>query len=467
MARTKARDITESLGKPVPQAVELEAMVLGAMIMERPSLMLLIDRLNPEDFYDERHKVTFEAILELHQQNKKVDGMTVAVQLMKKGMIELVGGPSFPSELTSKVSTGHHSEEHALIVVENSLRRKLINASGDIQSEAYDQTVDVFETLDNLQKKIDQITGNKLTEGFKKTGKVVQEAFQRIRDIQNNKGISGVPSLPSIDRILGGWQPGLIVIAGRPGMGKTAFVGMICEVAAIIHKIPVALFSLEMSSVQIVNRMISTAAEVELEKLVRGTLDENEWTKVNEKTQALQEAPIFIDDTTALHYLQLRSKVRKMVVENNVGLIVIDYLQLMKGDNKSGNREQEISSISSALKNLSKEINRPIIALSQLSREVDKREEKRPQLSDLRESGAIEQDANIVAFLFRAEYYKKKHFENGESTEGVLEFIVAKHRDGGLDKAKLKFVGKFTKVMEFPDTGKQGNIFSKTDDVPF
>lgn len=456
----------EQLAKAVPQVVELEASTLGAILLEKSAQIALIEKLNPDDFYNESHKVVFEAILDLHTQNRKIDFRTVTVQLMKNGKLDLVGGPTFTAELTSKTIGAHHAEDHAVEIIENSLRRKLILIGGELMSEAYEPTYDVFELLDAIQKKLDSVTGNKLTEGFKKSGRIVQDAFARIREIHARKGISGVPSLPSIDRITGGWQSGLfIVIAARPGMGKSAFLGMCCESAAISHNIPVAVFSLEMSAVQLMNRMISSQTGIELGRIVHGQITEPELVELDAKLEQLKAAPIHIDDSTAVHYLTLRSKVRKMIAEHNVGIILIDYLQLMKGDNK-GNREREISSITEALKNLAKEINRPIIALSQLSRDVEKRGgDKRPQLSDLRESGSIEQDANIVAFLYRPEYYKIKNYENGKSTEGVLEVIFAKHRDGALEKAELKFTGKITKVSEFPEVVKQANIFGDT--VPF
>ena len=442
------RDISESLGKLPPAAVELEETVLGAAILERNALIEIVDKLKPEDFYRDAHKCIWSAVLDLYNTGMGTDMRSVVAQLRKRGEIELIGGMHVIAELTSQVSSGESIEQHALMVLEMSMKRRLILMASDIHHKAYDDKEDVFSLIDDSQKQLDGISSNQLNV-IHKAGNVLDAAIKRIGELRNETGITGVPSgWPTLDRITGGWQVGLIVIAARPGMGKTAWaVGVVLN-AAIRHKIPVLIFSLEMSKEQIMFRMIAHESEVELDRIIKGKTSDDELVKISHLTQKIKDADIYIDDTVALHILELRAKVRRAITKFKTGLIVIDYLQLMRG-NQKGNREQEISSISSALKNLSKEVNRPIIALSQLSRDLEKRGgDKRPQLSDLRESGSIEQDANVVGFLYRPEYYKIKDYDNGESTKGVIEVIFAKHRDGPAGTARLEFNEKFVRVQE-------------------
>lgn len=448
------RDIYESLGKLPPQALDMEESVLGALMLERDALNEVIEFLKPDDFYSDVFQEVYRAILDLFNDSKPVDMRTVVNRLRKNGKIELIGGAHTIAELTSKVSSSANIETHARVVVEMSIKRKLILAASEIHHLAYEDTEDVFSLLDSTQQRIDEIAGSQLTV-MQKADIVLNDSLKRIGELRNETGITGVQSgWMALDKATGGWQIGLIIIAARPGMGKTGFaVGCVLN-AAIRFKLPVLIFSLEMSGQQIMFRMIAHESEVDLDRIIKGQISDTELEKINEKTKEIKESPIWIDDKVALYYLELRAKVRRAVAKFGIQLIVIDYLQLMRGD-QGGNREQEIASISAALKNLSKEVKRPIIALSQLTRDVEKRGgDKRPQLSDLRESGSLEQDANMVAFLYRPEYYNIKDYDNGESTKGVMEVILAKYRDGPIGKVRLNFENKFVKITDTPPKTK-------------
>lgn len=457
------RDISEGLGKLPPQAVDLEEAVLGALMLEKNALNAVIEFLKPEHFYDERHKDIYAAIVELFKASEPVDMRTVVSQLRKNGKIELVGGAYYIAELTARVSSAANIEYHARVIIEMAIKRELIRIASQIHHDAYEDTTDVFELLDRTEQAVFEISDSNLRKNYDNMRNLMARAIQELQILKEHKdGLTGVPSgFTALDRITSGWQKSdLVIIAARPGMGKTAFVVSALRNAAVDFKIPVAIFSLEMSSVQLVNRMISAEAELEGEKIKKGNLADHEWTQLVHKTSRLSAAPIFIDDTPALSILELRAKCRRLKAEHNVQLIVIDYLQLMRGD-QGGNREQEIASISRALKGIAKELNVPVLALSQLSRGVETRGgDKRPQLSDLRESGSIEQDADIVIFLYRPEYYKITVDEEGMPTQGVGEVIVAKHRNGSTGTAKLKFIGKFTKFADFDSPSMGDNPFS-------
>ncbi len=454
--RKPINDTTESLGKLPPQAVDIEEVVLGALMLEQHALSSVIDILKVESFYKEAHQNIYEAIVQLFNNSDPVDIKTVVHQLRKNGKLELVGGSYYIADLTTRVNSAANIEYHARIISEQSIKRQLIRISSELVTDAYEDTTDVFQLLDRTEQALFQVSESHIRKNYDKMSSLLTTAISQIEERKNQKdGLTGVPSgFTALDRITSGWQPSdLVIIAARPGMGKTAFVVSAMRNAAIDHGQGVAIFSLEMSSVQLVNRLISAEAELESEKLKRGEMADYEWEQLLHKTSKLSEAPIFIDDTPGLSILELRAKARRLAQQHDIKLLIIDYLQLMSGGdtnkNSGGNREQEIASISRALKGIAKELNIPVIALSQLSRAVETRGgDKKPQLSDLRESGSIEQDADMVMFLYRPEYYGITQGEDGTPLNGTAEVIISKHRNGKLDTLQLKFIGKFTKFAD-------------------
>ncbi|MEP2935029.1 MAG: replicative DNA helicase [Gilvibacter sp.] len=444
----KSQVISLEKGKLPPQATELEEVVLGAMMIDKKGVDEVIDILHPEVFYKESHQAIFEAIFKLFENSQPVDLLTVSAQLKTDGKLELVGGEFYLIQLTQKVSSSAHIEYHARIILQKYIQRSLIKISSEIIEESYDESTDVFDLLDNAESKLYEITQGNIKRSSETAQNLVIQAKKKIEEIANKEGLSGVPSgFNKLDKLTSGWQQSdLIIIAARPGMGKTALTLSMARNMAVEHQIPVAFFSCEMSSVQLITRLISSETGLSSEKLRTGNLEQHEWEQLNVKVKDLEKAPLFIDDTPSLSIFDLRAKARRLKSQHDIQLIVIDYLQLMTagGSQKGGNREQEISTISRNLKALAKELNVPVIALSQLSRAVETRGgSKRPLLSDLRESGAIEQDADIVSFIYRPEYYKIDEWDDEERTPtaGQAEFIVAKHRNGGLDEIRLKFVG--------------------------
>lgn len=457
------RDLSESLGKLPPQARDLEDAVLGALMLERNALNAVVEFLKPEHFYVDAHKEIYTAIIELFKSSEPVDMRTVVNQLRKTGKLDVVGGAYYIAELTAKVSSAANIEYHARVIIEMAIKRELIQIASQIHTDAYEDTTDVFELLDKTEQAVFEISDASLRKNYDNMRTLMAKAIQELQVLKDHKdGLTGIPSgFTALDRVTSGWQRSdLVIIAARPGMGKTAFVVSALRNAAVDFKIPVAIFSLEMASIQLVNRLISAEAELESEKIKKGNLADHEWKQLVHKTTKLTTAPIFIDDTPALSILELRAKCRRLKAEHGVQLVVIDYLQLMKGE-QSGNREQEIASISRALKGIAKELSVPVLALSQLSRSVETRGgDKRPQLADLRESGSIEQDADIVMFLYRPEYYKITQDEDGMPTQGVGEVIIAKHRNGSTDNVKLKFIGKYTKFADLDSPGDYDNPFA-------
>lgn len=448
-AKLIPRDVSESMGKMPPMACDLEEAVLGAVMLEKNAIVEVVDILRAEDFYSEAHRTIYVAVLDLYKESLPIDILTVRKRLEKAGKLELIGGAITIAELTAKVSSAANIEYHARIISEMAIKRNLIMLASDIHHSGYEEMQDVFELLERVQKSFDEISGHYLKGNWKTNKQAYQEAIERLAAARNKTGITGVPSgYLSLDRITGGWQQtDLIIIAARPSMGKTATVVNIIRNAAIDFKIPVAIFSLEMSTLQLENRMIASEAEIDLDKIVKANYTDYEYTQILNLSSRLSSAPIFIDDTASISILELRAKARRLKAEHGIQMIVVDYLQLMRGD--GNNREQEIASISRGLKKLAKELSIPVIALSQLSRGVETRGgDKRPMLADLRESGAIEQDADIVMFLYRPEYYKITQYEDGLPTQGVMEVIIAKHRQGSLDTVQLRFIGKFSKVSE-------------------
>ena len=404
-------------GKLPPQAIELEEAVLGALMLDNEALSDTIDILKPEYFYRMEHQKIFDAIIVLFNESKPVDILTVIEQLKKAGELENIGGAFYITQLTNNVASSANTEYHARIIVEKFIQRSLIQISSNIIKDAFDETIDVFDLLSKAEQDLFSVTEGSLRKSYDKMSVLITNAIQSIEELKNKKdGLSGVPSgFSKLDRVTSGWQKSdLIIIAGRPGMGKTALVLTMARNIAINHKTPIGIFSLEMSSDQLVNRLISSESEIPSGKLRKGNLEEYEFVQLHEKIRDLAEAPIYIDDTPGLSVFELRAKARRLVKNHGVQIIIVDYLQLMTaGGNKSGNREQEISTISRSLKGIAKELKIPVIALSQVNRGVESRTStsKRPILADLRESGAIEQDADIVTFIYRPEYYKIYEWE--------------------------------------------------------
>jgi len=446
-------------GKLPPQAPELEMAVLGALMLEKDALTSVIDLLKPDSFYKASHKLIYEAIIRLFDKSEPIDQLTVVQELREMGSLEAAGGPFYVANLTLKVNSAANVEYHARIVTETAIKRAMITVANDVLRDAYEDTTDVFNLLDTTEAALFEVSESNIRKNFDDMRSLMGKAIKELEEKKTQKdGLTGVPSgFTALDRVTSGWQPSdLVIIAARPGMGKTAFVVSAMRNAAVEHKRAVAIFSLEMSSLQLVNRLISAEAELDSEKIKKGSLADYEWQQLNHKITDLSAAPIYIDDTPGLSIRELRTKCRRLRSQKDVQMIIIDYLQLMSGntDGRGGNREQEIASISRALKGIAKELNVPVLALSQLSRSVETRGgEKRPQLSDLRESGSIEQDADMVIFLYRPEYYGLDQDAEGNSTQGVGEVIIAKHRNGSLETVQLKFIGKYTKFGDLEGSG--------------
>ncbi len=446
-----------------PQAKELEEVVLGAMMVEKSAVNAVIDVLQPESFYVEAYGEVFRAIQTLFNNSEPIDLLTVTEQLRKEGKLDMLGGSHRVASLTSRVASSANVEFHARIIAQKHIQRELIRVSNAIIEKAYDETSDVFDLLDEAESKLFEVAEGNIRKSYESMSTVMRQALDDIEAARNNEdGVSGVPSgFHDLDKITGGWQRSdMIVLAARPGMGKTAFVLSMARNMAVDHDIPVAVFSLEMSAVQLVQRLISSETEINSDKFRKGNLEEHEYQQLHSRCGKLSKAPLFIDDTPGLNIFELRAKCRRLKAQHGIDMVIIDYLQLMSAGSDKGNREQEISSISRSIKGIAKELDVPIIALSQLSRNVETRGgDKRPLLSDLRESGAIEQDADIVAFIYRAEYYGITEHPDGIDTAGLGELILAKHRHGALDTIKMKFVknlAKFANYDTFGDLGMAG-----------
>ncbi len=455
-------------GKVPPQAKELEEAVLGAVMLEKKAFDAVIEILKPECFYVEAHQMIYKAMQSLANKSQPIDILTVVEELRFKEELELVGGAYYVTKLTNAVVSSANIEAHARIILQKFIQRELIRISGEIIGDAYEDSTDVFDLLDDAESKLFEITNQHLRKNIESIDSVLVRTIQRIEDLRHkNEDVTGVPSgFSHLDKVTYGWQPSdLIILAARPAVGKTAFALNLARNAAMHPTKPtaVAMFSLEMSAGQLVQRILAAESEIWLEKIARGKLEEHEMKQLYARgIQRLAQAPLFINDTPALNIFELRAQCRRLKNKHNIGMIIIDYLQLMSGtgDNRNGNREQEISSISRNLKALAKELNVPIIALSQLSRAVEQRGAKEgsrvPQLSDLRESGAIEQDADMVMFLYRPEYYDVTQSAEGENIKGLTEVKIAKHRNGTLETVKLKallHIQKFTNWDEDPYSG--------------
>jgi len=426
-----------------PQNIEAEQSSLGAMLISRDAILKATEILRAEDFYKEAHRIIFEAVTELAEKGEPVDLITVAELLRQKNKLESAGGVTYLTSLANSVATAANVEYHARIVAEKSVMRMLINSSAQIAAMCFENAQDVDDLLDEAERMIFAISQRKVRQSFASIRDVLISTFKRIDELRGEKGgITGVPSgFRDLDLLTAGFQPSdLIIIAARPSMGKTTFCLNIAQHAAIAKRIPVAFFSLEMSKEQLVTRMLCAEAQVNAHRVRTGYMQDEDWRKLAQAAGPLAAAPIFIDDTPGISVMEMRAKARRLKAEHGLGLIIIDYLQLMTGRSRSENRQQEISDISRSLKALARELEVPVIALSQLSRAVEQRTSKRPMLSDLRESGALEQDADVVAFIYRDDYYNEDSDE-----KNIAEIIVAKQRNGPVDTVKLYFHKEFTK----------------------
>jgi replicative DNA helicase len=461
---TKPSDLS-GIGKLPPQAVDLEEAVLGALMLEKSPLNDVIDIIHrPEIFYKDAHKKIYEAIQELFSSSESIDILTVTQKLRANGALEKVGGAFYISQLTNRVASAAHAEAHARILVQKFILREMIRISGKVIQNAYDETTDVFTLLDETESELFAVAEGNIRKDYESMASLLFKAQNEIESAMlKEDGVNGVGTgFSELDKITSGWQKSdMVVVAARPGMGKTAFVLSMARNVAVDFQHPVAIFSLEMSSIQLVNRLISGEAEIPAEDIRRGNFSKTEFEQFFERTKALSEAPIFIDDTPALSIFELRAKCRRLKQQHDVQLIIIDYLQLMSSGGKGGNREQEISNISRSIKEIAKELDVPIIALSQLSRSVETRGgDKRPMLSDLRDSGAIEQDADIVCFIYRPEYYQLTEWPDGNPCNGQAEIIVAKHRNGSLKDIRLKFVGKYAKFSNLDALSQEDFVYN-------
>ncbi|MDY0078171.1 MAG: replicative DNA helicase [Bacteroidales bacterium] len=466
-AGNQLNDILMQHGRVPPQAIELEEVVLGAMMLEKDAVNAIIDILKPEVFYKESHQKIFTAIFNLFSKSEAIDILTVTNELKFQGDLEIVGGPYFISQLTNRVVSAANIEFHARILIQKHIQRELIQISSNIIKDAYEDTTDVFDLLDKAESGLFSVSENNLRRSFSAMPELVKKAIEDIEKAKDSdSNMRGVPSgYTGLDRITQGWQKSdLIILAARPSMGKTALALNLARNAAVEFNKPIAFFSLEMSSVQLVTRLISSETYLPAEKLRKGDLEEYEWQQLNTKINPLVQAKMYIDDTPQLSIFELRAKCRRLKQQFDIQMIYIDYLQLMTagGDNR-GNREQEISQISRSLKSLAKELDVPVLALSQLSRNVESRPgSKKPILSDLRESGAIEQDADMVIFIYRPEYYGINDDGEGNSVQGLAVINIAKHRNGKLGDVNLKFNGQFARFEEPENFDQQQELSPNT-----
>ena len=491
--KTKKSNVnTEETGRLQPQARELEEAVLGALMLEKDAYSLVSEILKPECFYDRTHELIYTAIQNLAMPKKSremlqkpIDILTVVDQLRKDGTLEEIGGASYIAQLSQRVVSSAHIEYHARIIVQKYLARELISFSSEVANKAFDETNDVDELMQEAEGRLFEISQRNVKKEVVHIKPIIKEAIELMHEAaKRTDGLSGLPSgFTDLDKITSGWQNSdLIIIAARPSMGKTAFVLSMAKNMAVNFNLPIAVFSLEMSNVQLVNRLIVNVAELGGEKIKTGQLAEYEWHQLDSMVTKLYDAPIYVDDTPSLSVFELRTKARRLVKEHGVKCVIIDYLQLMNASGMSfGSREQEVSMISRSMKGLAKELNIPIIALSQLNRSIDIRtsqprgnkespDSKRPQLSDLRESGAIEQDADIVCFIHRPEYYKIFQDERGNDLTGKAEIIIAKHRNGSTGDVILEFKKEFARFQNLDEsrivTDYQSRVNSQQDIIP-
>ena len=475
--------IDTSFGHLQPQAIDIEKVVLGALMIDKDAFTVVSEIIKPETFYEARHQKIYEAVQSLNLQEKPVDIMTVTEELRHKGTLEDVGGPAYVVELSSQVASSAHIEYHAHILAQKFLARQLIQFASMIETDAFDETVDVDDLMQKAEGALFEISQKNMLQDYVQIDTIVDQAHQLLLQASNREGgLTGVPSgFRKLDDITAGWQPSdLVIIAGRPAMGKTSFALSIAKNVAIDYRKPIAFFSLEMNNVQLVNRLISNVCSIPGNKILNGQLTPDEWERFDSNIRKMQGAPIYVDDTPGLSIFELRTKARRLVREHGIELLMIDYLQLMNANGmRLNSRQEEVSTISRSLKGLAKELNIPVLALSQLSRAVEQRdgpEGKRPQLSDLRESGAIEQDADMVLFVHRPEYYHILQDEKGNDLHGMAQIIIAKHRKGATGDVLLNFRGEYTRFSNpedidfnapLPDDSIGGEIMgSKMNDGP-
>ncbi len=456
-SKNKSTKIDMEYGKVPPQAVDLEEAVLGALMLEKDAIINVGDLLKPESFYKEAHQKIYKAIVNLSQEEQPVDILTVTEALKKQGDLDMVGGAVYIAQLTNRVASAAHIDFHAKIIAQKYIQRELIRVTSDIQSQAFDDSTDVADLLDKAQQEVFDIAEGNIKKESAHIRPIADEVINQILEAgKRPDGLSGIPSgFTALDKITSGWQKSdLIIIAARPSMGKTAFVLSMTRNMAVEYKAPVAVFSLEMGGDQLVKRMISSETELGSEKLRNGRLEPYEWEQLHSKIKDLIEAPIYVDDTPGLSIYELRAKCRRLKAKHDIACVIIDYLQLMTaGSDMRGNREQEVSLISRQLKIIAKELNIPVIALSQLNRGVEQRtgDAKKPMLSDLRESGAIEQDADMVLFIHRPERYGIEVDADGNSLKGIADIIIAKHRNGAVGEIQLRFKNSLAQFQDLED----------------
>lgn len=457
----KSRRIDNNSIHMQPQAVEIEKMVLGALMIDKDAFSVVSEILHPETFYEPRSQKIYRAIQTLSLNEDPVDIMTVVEELKREGTLDEVGGPGYILELSSHVASSAHIEYHAKVLAQKYLARQLISFASVIETKAFDETVDVDELMQEAEGSLFELSQKNMRQDYTQIDPVVKQAVEILQKAAANKGgLTGIPTgYTKLDDYTAGWQKSdLVIIAGRPAMGKTSFALSLAKNIAVDYNTPIAFFSLEMNNVQLVNRLISNVCEIEGKKILNGQLDDEEWKRLDKNVRKLQAAPIYVDDTPGMSIFELRTKARRLVREKGVKVIMIDYLQLMNANGaRFGSRQEEVSTISRSLKGLAKELDIPVLALSQLNRTVEGREGiegKRPQLSDLRESGAIEQDADMVLFVHRPEYYRIFTDEKGNDLHGKAQIIIAKHRKGGTGDVLLNFRGEFTRFENPTDSDK-------------
>ena len=457
----KTRKVNNNSIHMQPQAVDIEKMVLGALMVDKDAFSVVSEILHPETFYEPRSQKIYKAIQTLSLNEDPVDIMTVVEELKREGTLDDIGGAGYILELSERVASSAHIEYHAKILAQKYLARQLISFASVIETKAFDETVDVDELMQEAEGSLFELSQKNMRQDYTQIDPVVKQAVEILQKAAANKGgLTGIPTgYAKLDDYTSGWQRSdLVIIAGRPAMGKTSFALSLAKNIAVDYDTPIAFFSLEMNNVQLVNRLISNVCEIEGKKILNGQLDDEEWKRLDKNVRKLQAAPIYIDDTPGMSIFELRTKARRLVREKGVQVIMIDYLQLMNANGaRFGSRQEEVSTISRSLKGLAKELDIPILALSQLNRTVEGREGidgKRPQLSDLRESGAIEQDADMVLFVHRPEYYRIFTDEKGNDLHGKAQIIIAKHRKGGTGDVLLNFRGEFTRFENPTDSDK-------------
>lgn len=460
----KATPVDNTYGHLQPQALDVEKVVLGALMIDKDAYAVVCEILYPESFYEPRNQMIYSAIRDLSMAEKPVDVLTVTDQLAKDGNLENVGGPVYISELSSRVASSANIEYHARIIAQKFLARQLISFASVIETKAFDDTTDIDDLMQEAEGSLFELSQRNMKKDYTQIDPVIKNAVEVIQKAAANKdGLTGVPTgYQKLDDITSGWQASdLVIIAGRPAMGKTSFALSMAKNIAADYKVPMAFFSLEMSNVQLVNRLISNCCEIQGSKILNGQLQPDEWERLDKRMNGLLGAPLYVDDTPGLSVFELRTKARRLVREHGVKIIMIDYLQLMNANGmRFSSRQEEVSTISRSLKGLAKELDIPILALSQLNRGVESREGlegKRPQLSDLRESGAIEQDADMVLFVHRPEYYHIYQDDNGRDLHGMAQIIIAKHRKGATGDVLLTFRGEFTRFENPEDTRLRKN----------